>query len=115
MRKAFTKEGNDNQTYRVAHATAVRVIELANIPKVCSICGKSGKLDTHHIDGNYQNNSLSNLTYLCRSCHNKIHRKKQVCVICGKPMKGHGYCNKHYLRYKKYGDPLYHKNKVHTE
>lgn len=33
--------------------------------------------------------------------------KKGIYKICGKPQKGYGYCNKHYIRFKKYGDPLY--------
>lgn len=31
-------------------------------------------------------------------------RHKASCVICGDPMKGLGYCSKHYQQYKKYGD-----------
>jgi hypothetical protein len=27
-------------------------------------------------------------------------------VICGDPVSGLGFCNKHYLRFKKHGDPL---------
>lgn len=33
------------------------------------------------------------------------------CIICGEPQKGLGYCNKHYIRFKKYGDSLFTKNK----
>jgi HNH endonuclease len=33
---------------------------------------------------------------------------RQICLIdgCGEIVAGHGYCNKHYLRFRKYGDPL---------
>ena len=112
MRMAFLKIGSFNQKYRTAHQTAVNIFKMIQPEKKCSICGKIGKLDIHHKDHNYQNNSLENLQYLCRSCHNKEHRKKKFCTVCGEPMKGYGFCNKHYLRYKKYGDPLYTKNKV---
>ena len=53
----------------------------------CEICGKTGKLDVHHIDGNgrnlvdhgfFANNNISNLRTLCRSCHIKIHRSQEV-------------------------------------
>ena len=36
----------------------------------------------------------------------KEHNKKPLCVICGRPVRGYGYCNKHYMRYKKYGNPM---------
>lgn len=36
----------------------------------CQLCGKLGK-DVHHIDYNKQNNTINNLTTLCRSCHAK--------------------------------------------
>lgn len=37
----------------------------------------------------------------------KKNKTKKVCKICGEKHKGLGYCNKHYLRYKKYGNPLF--------
>src|SRR5690606_35336733 len=78
------------------------------IPKgSCEICGKENALDVHHKDENPLNNSLENLQRLCRSCHIKIHRSK-TCSIrsCHQKHKGRGYCDKHYQRYKKYGNPL---------
>ena len=107
MRKDWLKKEKGNQTYRNAHITAQKINELILHKTVCENCGKIGKLDVHHIDNDYQNNEPSNLMVLCRSCHNKEHKKKGVCIICGEPMVGLGYCNKHYLRYRKYGDPLY--------
>jgi hypothetical protein len=107
MRKDWLKTENCNQTYRNAHTTAQKANELILQKDKCEICGKDGRLDVHHIDGNHQNNELNNLIVLCRSCHMKQHRKKGLCIICGEPVKGYGYCNKHYLRYKKYGDPMY--------
>ena len=108
MRKAFIKVGiNDNQSYSNAHCTARHINgEILQIDK-CQICGKDGKLDVHHIDGNYQNNTIGNLMILCRSCHMKIHKPQNKCKICDNYADGGlGYCNKHYLRYKKYGNPL---------
>ena len=69
-------------------------------------------VDIHHIDGDWQNNSEQNLQALYRSCHMKSHREKKLCIICGKPQKGLGYCNKHYIRFKKHVNPLFTKNKV---
>ena len=117
MRKDWLKNSKGNQTYRSAHTTAQKINELILQKTICEVCGKTGKLDVHHIDGDYQNNETNNLKVLCRSCHSKEHKKKGKCVICGQPVKGHGYCNKHYLRYKKYGDPMYvsQNSKMHSK
>ena len=44
----------------------------------CSICGITKKLMAHHLDGNYMNNELNNITIVCRGCHNSIHKTKKV-------------------------------------
>lgn len=61
------------------------------------------------------NNRKTNLERICRSCHNKIHRPRGTCKICGKPQKGLGYCDLHYQRFKKWGDPLMVKDNQFTE
>lgn len=75
-------------------------------PGSCVKCGKLDAKDVHHVDGNWNNNSIINLQRICRGCHNKVHRQRGLCVICGKPQKGLGYCDKHYQRFKRWGDPL---------
>lgn len=80
----------------------------------CESCGSSRNVDVHHRDGDWQNNALENLQRLCRSCHNKQHRKRASCMVCGEPAKGLGYCEKHYQRFKKWGDPLMVKHNQHT-
>ena len=108
MSKMFVKVGKTNQENRVAHATS-RAINRRIMKKTeCEICGKTGRLDVHHKDGDYTNNTVENLQVLCRSCHMKIHKPKPICKVegCGKPVKGYGYCEKHFQRFKKYGDPL---------
>lgn len=80
----------------------------------CEVCGEAGALDVHHKDQNTNNNASDNLQRICRSCHNRIHRKVETCKVCGKPNKGLGYCEKHYRRFKKYGDPLMFKRNQHT-
>jgi 5-methylcytosine-specific restriction endonuclease McrA len=47
------------------------------LEKKCVKCGtRSGQLDINHKDGNRKNNNRSNLNYMCRSCHRKMHAKK---------------------------------------
>ena len=106
MRRAYLKIGINNQTWSNAHTTARKINELILHKNKCEICGSDKNLDIHHKDGNWNNNNLENLMCLCRSCHIKTERER-VCIICGKKHKGLGYCNKHYIRFKKYGDPLY--------
>jgi 5-methylcytosine-specific restriction endonuclease McrA len=43
----------------------------------CRMCGNKIDLQVHHIDENRQNNQMSNLIILCRSCHSKQHRGKE--------------------------------------
>lgn len=114
MKKAFVLKSPKTQGYSPAHHTARKIAYLIEQrKKICEICGSEKNIDVHHRDGNYHNNSSDNLMNVCRSCHLKLHRKpKDTCVICGKPTKGHGYCNKHYLRWKKYGNPLMCRGKI---
>lgn len=115
MAKYRLIQPNPNATWRIAHQTAQKINERILKRTQCEICGKSGRLDVNHISWNWKDNSLKNLQVLCRSCHSKIHKLKSVCWICGKPMKGLGYCDKHYQRYKKYGCPLMKKKNLNCQ
>lgn len=88
----------------------------------CAECGRPEELHAHHIDRDPANNSPDNVVTLCASCHllhhwrtDKKNRPRASCRICGDPARGHRLCNKHYARWKKYGDPLLTRRKVGTE
>lgn len=110
MRKAFLNIGENKGSgnWSSTHGTARGINNLILHKTECEICGKQGKLDVHHKDENSNNNDPDNLQVLCRSCHMKIHHPKPVCKVqgCENQVKGYGYCEKHYIRYKKYGNPL---------
>ena len=111
MAAAFdAKPVKENPGWTTAHYHARKLV----LPGPCSKCGKPDASDVHHKDEDWQNNALENLERICRSCHNKEHRQRPSCKICGKPAKGLGYCNKHYLRFKKWGDPHTIKTNQHT-
>jgi 5-methylcytosine-specific restriction endonuclease McrA len=102
MARAF-----DARPSRSADASTSRYHARKMVPPgPCSICGKPDAMDVHHRDGNFTNNRPENLQRICRGCHTHHHRPKGSCVICGDPVKGHGYCDMHYQRFKKHGDPL---------
>lgn len=107
MRKGFVIRDGSKQRWGPAHSSARKIVHLIEQREVkCSMCGSTHNVDIHHKDGNHQNNDSSNLVLLCRSCHIKAHRPKSKCKICGKECKTtHGMCDKHYFRWKKYGDP----------
>lgn len=98
---SITKERSEG-SWSSAHTMA-----RSRVPKgACEKCGKSDALDVHHINGDHQDNRRENLMRICRGCHNKEHRQRASCTICGDPAKGFGYCVKHYQRFKAHGDPM---------
>jgi 5-methylcytosine-specific restriction endonuclease McrA len=52
----------------IAHKLAFKYYE----PK-CVNCGSVDNLVVHHLDKNFRNNKMDNLTILCRVCHSSIH------------------------------------------
>lgn len=101
MAEHWISQPKTGTSYSAGHAIARAEVAAG----CCEICGKPNAMDVHHKDGNYQNNSPDNLMRICRSCHNKQHRVAGKCKICGKKVKGLGFCEKHYQRFKKYGNP----------
>ena len=110
MAAGFDSRPSLSEGWSTSHYHARKLVPFG----LCEICGKPDAMDVHHRDGNHLNNSPDNLARICRSCHIRHHRPKGSCTICGKPVKGLGYCEKHYQRFKKYGDPLVTKTNQHT-
>lgn len=84
-------------------------------PGPCERCGKPDALDVHHRNRNPLDNSPENLERLCRSCHYREHNPVRSCSLCDRPHKGLGYCEMHYQRFKKWGDPLMVKDNQHSK
>lgn len=108
--KAMDAKPSMAQTDTTGHYHARK----AKAKGACEVCGKERARDVHHLDGNCHNNSPANLRRICRSCHVLGHREERRCVICGGPHKGLGFCEKHYQRFKKWGDPMLVKPNQHS-
>ena len=102
MGAAFDARPSRSVDWSTSHYHARKLVPAGP----CETCGKPAATDVHHRDGDHTNNSRDNLERICRSCHIRHHRPKGSCTICGAPVKGLGFCEKHYQRFKKHGDPL---------
>ena len=87
----------------------------------CDLCKTNQRLGVHHKNGNQADNSEDNLMTLCSPCHTKWHwehgkvmpkRTNFYCKICGEPARKLDMCQKHYQRFRKYGNPLMTKKKI---
>jgi len=70
--------GNKNTNWKGGKKRNCNLLKkLCNENKlsICKRCKKENKLMVHHIDGNIDNDNLDNLTTICFSCHNKIHKR----------------------------------------
>lgn len=70
-------ENNPNYIKNYTYRNYVTLKELCKKDKIniCKDCGKKDKLVVHHIDNNKENDNLENLSTICHSCHNSIHKR----------------------------------------
>jgi hypothetical protein len=100
--------------------SALRKRAVAFRGSACECCQATENLAIHHLDSNPANNAPTNLMTLCDSCHTKWHwqngkkpwSQRSVCKYCNQPSRKLGMCQKHYQRYKNYGDPYLTKRKT---
>ena len=62
--------GSQAHTSRLAN----RVLQESGVEEVCFWCESAKNVVAHHIDGDHWNNKLSNLEWVCKSCHNYLHQ-----------------------------------------
>ena len=67
--------GEKHANWKHGKATYRTVLDRHKVPKFCRLCGsKDGRvLEAHHRDKDRNNNTLSNLVWLCRNCHFLVH------------------------------------------
>ena len=83
----------------------------------CESCGRRPDnpqhLHVHHINEDWTDHRPENLKTLCVGCHLILHRRRSpICQCCDAISRKHGMCQKHYQRWKKYGDPFLTKKRV---
>lgn len=81
----------------------------------CEQCGTEKNLHAHHINRDWSDNRPENIQTLCATCHLKYHWSmghimevgKRRCSVdgCDTISRRRGFCEKHFERMKKYGNP----------
>ena len=73
----------------------------------------------HHINEDKSDDRIENLSVVSPQEHCRIHlahriRVRKICSVlgCGKPHEARGYCNAHYLMFKKHNDPMIKGNSI---
>lgn len=95
MKKGFIKNpgvgsgGNQNGKSNPNYKNGIlnyRRRALAHYGKKCNRCESCKFLIVHHVDENRNNNHLTNLEVLCKSCHQVHHENR--CPKTGRYIKG---------------------------
>lgn len=77
----YASKWNSDMDYHMAHLVTksspqYRKDAFEHYGAVCEYCGSTYNFfDVHHIDGNRDNNDISNLCVLCRHCHHNVAHK----------------------------------------
>lgn len=67
--------GNNHSNWINGKSSYKDILKREGKLRICSFCGESDArvLAVHHIDQNRNNNSITNLSWLCHNCHFLIH------------------------------------------
>ena len=76
----FKEENHGN--WRGGEASYKKILKRSDIKVQCLLCNSIDQriLCVHHIDKNRKNNSIKNLSWLCRNCHHLVHNYKEVSI-----------------------------------
>lgn len=73
-----TYVGKNHSNWKGGTSSYRDILRRAQVPAVCKRCNNTDTrvLSAHHKDRNRQNNSISNLIWLCYNCHYLVHHHK---------------------------------------
>lgn len=74
--RKYLESYHANKTVRdLQHARIAsrRKLKRSQVPEICICCGATQHLHCHHIDFNPLNKAITNLQWLCVTCHNLTH------------------------------------------
>lgn len=108
------KKYYEDKGYIFTHRNAEFTVSISDLhpgsrTRINFICDKCGK---EYSGFYYMYTKKENKEDLCRSCaSSRPHGKRQaeICIVdgCTNPTVDHSLCNKHSLKYRKYGTPVY--------
>lgn len=68
--EAMTKQRGRRSESRTAYNYEARgILQQAGRPELCAWCGQLGRVEVHHVDHDWHDQSLENLMWLCVPCH----------------------------------------------
>lgn len=78
MWRNTTYSGEQHANWKGGTSSYRQRLSRAGIEVICKKCGNTDKriLAVHHKDRDRQNNSISNLNWLCHNCHYLVHHYK---------------------------------------
>jgi len=60
-------------TNRAHYRRARAALKQSACAEICERCGTNCRLEAHHKDEDIKNSHITNLAWLCRTCHKKLH------------------------------------------
>ena len=74
----LTYVGEDHANWKGGSSSYRDALRRTQVPRICARCKSDDTrtLSAHHKDRNRQNNSISNLIWLCYNCHYLVHHYK---------------------------------------
>lgn len=94
-------------------STSQHRISHSSVKERCESCGTDKHLHVHHRNQNWRDHKPENLITLCVRCHLHLHKRPdKICKCCSRKARRHGMCQKHFQRWKKYGDSFLTKQRL---
>ena len=69
------RQGSNHPNWINGKFSYKNILSRTGTKKICLLCNEENVrvIAVHHVDGNRDNNSITNLTWLCHNCHFLVH------------------------------------------